>query len=64
MRKLKTLARKLLDKDTRDLIKAGILNDCLEVEDQDFVLNFMVDKFKKEMAEEARIMLKEAKEDK
>lgn len=58
MKKLSLIAKRLLDKDLGDLVKAGILNEELNVEDTDFVLAFIVTEYKKEMAIEARKILK------
>lgn len=58
---LKLLARKLLNGDIRTLIKAGVLNDDLSVENEDFVLQFVVNKFTKELAAEAKKHLDELK---
>jgi hypothetical protein len=58
MKKLSLIAKRLLDKDLRDLVKAEILNEELAVEDTDFVLAFVVTKYKKELAVEARRFLK------
>lgn len=58
MGRVKTLARKLLDKDTQSLIEAGVLTNDLSVRDTDFVLSFLVNQYKKELAIEARAKIK------
>ena len=62
--KLSLLARKLLDRDIRTLVKAGILNEQLEVADIQYVLGFIVSKFKNELALEARKDKKDKEEEK
>lgn len=61
MKKLSLIAQRLLDKDLGDLVKAGILNEELAVEDTDFVLSFFVTEYKKQLAIEARKLLKRKK---
>lgn len=48
------LANLFLDDDTKSLVEAGILGSDLVVRDQAFVMNFIVQKYKAEMAEMAR----------
>jgi hypothetical protein len=62
--KLSLLARKLLDRDIRTLVRAGILNEQLEVADIQYILNFIVYKFKDELALEARKDKKDKEEEK
>jgi len=59
MQTLNILAKKLLDADTKALVKAGVLDDCLKVKDTEFILSFLVNQYKKELAAEARASLKE-----
>ncbi len=59
MSKLTVLAKKMFDKDTKTLIKAGVLNNDLEVANQQFVLSFLVDKHKAELAALAQEQLDE-----
>jgi len=54
MRELNILARKLLDADTKALMKRGVLDECLEVSNGGWVNSWLVNKFKKEMAVDAR----------
>lgn len=58
---MKLLAQKLLDNDLKTLIQAGVLTDNLQVSDHDFVLGFIVDKYKAELAKDAKKMLDEQK---
>lgn len=60
-RKLGVIAQKTLDKDLRDLVRAGILNPDLTVRDVDAVVSLMVTQteFKKELAGVARELLEE-----
>jgi len=59
MQTLNILAKKLLDADTKALVKAGVLDDCLKVKDTEFILSFLVNLYKKDLAAEARALLKE-----
>jgi hypothetical protein len=59
MSTLTVLAKKVFDKDTKTLIKAGVLNNDLEVANQQFVLSFLVDKYKAELAALAQEQLDE-----
>lgn len=61
MKKLSLIAQQLLDKDLRTLVKAGILNEELGVEDTDFVLSFFVTQNKEKLAIQAKKLLKEKK---
>lgn len=61
MSKLNTLARKLFDADTRVLVEAGVLDDDLSIRDEEFVLSFVVGKYKAELAKEARAKLRREK---
>lgn len=63
MSRLTILAKKVLDKDLRDLLKAGVLNEDLSINDSRFVLDFVVANFKKELADAAREKLADMKED-
>lgn len=63
MDKLSLIAKKTLDADTRTLINAGVLNQRLEVENTDLVIEFIVDKFKAELADLARKQMTEEKAD-
>lgn len=63
MDKLSLIAKKTFDTDTRTLINAGVLNQRLEVEDTDLVIEFIVDKFKAELAALARKQMAEDKAD-
>lgn len=65
MSQLSKLAKKLLDPDTKALVKAGVLDNELEVTDEgaDFVLTFLVEKNKVELAKEARKQLREQKKE-
>ena len=63
MAKLSTLAKKLLDPDTKALVKAGVLNNELEVADEEFVLSYLVNLHKEGLAKEARKKLREDKKD-
>lgn len=60
-RKLGIIAQKTLDKDLRDLVRAGILNPDLTVRDIDAVVSLMVTQtdFKKQLAGVARELLEE-----
>lgn len=64
MKKLGLLARTLFDSDTKALIEVGVLERDLSVSKnmRGFVLAFLVNKFKKELAEEAKALLKEREE--
>lgn len=64
MSKISIILKKSLDPDIRALVKAGILSDDLTIKDTDFVLGFLVNQNKKELANEAREAMKEAKADK
>ena len=60
MNKLSVTAQKLLDDKTKVLIKAGILDESLEVQDEDALISaFIVDKFKDELAAFAQSYLDE-----
>lgn len=60
--KLSALAKKFFDADTKALVKAGILDDGLNVVDENDLINdFIVEKFKKDLAIEARKWLQEEK---
>lgn len=63
--KLKTLAKKILDADTRALIKAGIIGEDLELTNDGikFVLSQYLLENKTSVAKEARKKLKEDKEE-
>ena len=63
MQKLSLIARKTFDKDTKTLIKAGVLDNNLQVVDRQFVLDFIASQHTKELAAVAQERLDEAKED-
>lgn len=65
MSQLSKLAKKLLDPDTKALVKAGILDKDLDVTEEgaDFIFAFIVDKNKAELAKEARTLLREQKKE-
>lgn len=58
MGRVKTLARRLLDKDTQSLVEAGVLNDDLSIRSVEFVLGWVIAQNKKELAIEARAKIK------
>jgi len=62
---LSIIAKKLFDADTRVLVKAGILDTDLSITEDgvDFVLEFLVTSFKKELADEAKKLIKEQKDE-
>jgi hypothetical protein len=62
---LSLLSKVFLDGDTKALIKAGILNDDLTVSDDgiNFLLEFVVSKFKAELAVEAKKIIKAQKDE-
>ena len=60
---IKIIAKKAFSSDLRTLIKAGVLNDDLSVANREFVLQFIVNKYMKELATEAKEHLKEVKEE-
>jgi hypothetical protein len=62
--RLTTLAKKLFDSDTRAFIKAGILDESLEITTQGtkFLLAQYLTNNKKELAKEARKKIREDKE--
>jgi hypothetical protein len=62
MQRLTLIAKKLFSKDTRDLVRAEILNKDLSVKNTEFVLAFVVSHFTKELAVEARARLNEKEE--
>lgn len=64
MSKLSLLAKKAFDKDTKTLIKSGVLDSDLNVRDSQFVLSFLVDQNKAELAKAAQALLDEEKADK
>lgn len=66
MQKLNILAKKFLDPETKTLVKAGILSNCLEVtaEGQAFINTFIMGEFKTKIAAAAKELLKEQKEEK
>jgi len=63
MSRLSLLAKKAFDKETKTLIKTGVLNSDLEVQNEQFVLSFLVDKYKTELAALAQEQLDEAKKE-
>ena len=65
MSQLSKLAKKLLDPDTKALVKAGVLDSELDVTEEgvDFVIAFFVDQNKVELAKEARKQLREQKKE-
>lgn len=63
MSQLSSLAEKTLDKDTKTLIEAGVLNKDLSVNDDRLIDEFIVKNFKKELATEARAYLKRRAEE-
>ena len=65
MSQLSKLAKKLLDADTKALVKAGVLDNELDVTEEgvDFVISFLIDKNKEELAKEARKQLQEQKKE-
>lgn len=62
MRTLSTLAKKMFDADTKALVEAGVLDECLGISDDTFVLSYLVNLHKKELAVLAREQLAEDKE--
>jgi hypothetical protein len=63
MSRLTLLAKKAFDKETKTLIKAGVLDSDLNVRDSQFVLAFVVDQYKKELAAAAQEKIQEEKEE-
>jgi len=61
---LSTLAKKLIDKDLRTLIKAGFMDDSLNLtqEGKQEVWALLYDKFKKDLVEAAEEKLEEDRE--
>ncbi len=68
MTKLKTLAKKMFDADTKVMVEAGYLTECLELTESGkeviFTQFLLVPANKKAVADEAREVLKEQKESK
>lgn len=58
--KLKVLQKRFLDPDVRSFIKAGLLDNDLSVNDDglQFLADFLFSKFKGELGEEVRSILK------
>ena len=60
---IKLIAKKALSPDLRTLIKAGVLDNDLSINNTEFVLQFIVNKYLKEMAAEAKAHMAELKEE-
>lgn len=60
---ISVIAKKLIDKDLRKLVKAGLLDECLNLtqEGKQEVWAILFDKFKKELVEAADEKLAEEK---
>jgi hypothetical protein len=65
MKKVSTLAKKLFDADTRALVESRFLNDDLTLSStgKDALLDYLFLEYKKEMATEARRVIRAAKKD-
>jgi hypothetical protein len=65
MKKVSTLAKKLFDADTRALVESRFLNDDLTLSStgKDALLDYLFLDYKKEMATEARRVIRAAKKD-
>lgn len=61
MQRLSTLAKRTFDADTKALVEVGLLGESLQVNDPGLLLDMLVAVFKKELAEEAKLRIKEAK---